>query len=566
MAAVSRHHFHRYRQIVTVLAKNGFGLLLEQAGVFRALRIRRREIETDETTGEARKPLTAGVRLRHVCETLGPTFVKIGQLLSTRPDLLPSEVIHELEKLQHAVHPIPVDDVEQVILEEFGKPADAVFATFDREPLASASISQVHGATLGSGLRVVVKVQRPGIEESIRIDLEILKDLASLLDNHTHYGETYDLSSMVLELEQALMNELDFIREGENADCFRKNFDDEPGIHFPKIRWVYSTRRVLTMERIDGVRISQTNRLDLLGVDRKALGMRVSETMVKQMLRDGFFHADPHPGNLLITDDGTLNFIDLGQIGRLNTSRKKILTDLFIGMANRNGAKVVEAIVALDTMQQRSALRRFEHDVNNLLEQYLDMPIHDIKVGDLLFKIFDLARKYHVRIPGEFALIAKMLVTLQGIIEKLDDSLDLLTIMKPMARKLLIEQFDPMAGIRKLSRSASALETLLTEAPEGILNFLRKLEDDDYTIYLDLKNRKHLHHQVNQIFNRLAFSVILLAVSIVLAGIIVGSSLTAGADAASFLMNQAILRFGLFLCVIIVIGLIISMFRGRKPR
>jgi len=566
MPAVSRHHFHRYRQIVTVLAKNGFGLLFEQAGVFRLLRLRRRDVEPPSRHDGPHPPLTAGVRLRHACETLGPTFVKIGQLLSTRPDLLPGDIIFELEKLQESVQPISYQDVEQVIEAEFGKPINQVFPVFDREPLASASISQVHAAVLDSGFAVAVKVQRPDIEESIRIDLEILKDLAGLLDRHTHYGETYDLTSMVAELDIALTHELDFIQEGENADRFRRNFADSPDVHFPVIRWVYTTRRVLTMERITGFRISQTDLLKEAGIDCKELGLILSETMVNQMLRDGFFHADPHPGNLLIQPEGTINIIDLGQVGRLNAARKQILTDLFIGMANRDGGKVVEAIIALDTMKQRSQLRQFEHDINNLLEQYLDMPIHDIKVGDLLFKIFELARKYHVRIPGDFALMAKMLVTLQGIVEKLDETLDLLTIMKPMAKKLMREQFNPRESIRKLSRSASAYEHLLTEAPEGILNFLRKLEDDDYTIYLDLKNRRHLHHQVNQIFNRLAFSIILLAVSIVLAGIIIGSSLIAEADAASFLMNQVVLRIGLLLCLVIIIGLIISMFRGRKPK
>ncbi len=565
MAAVSRHHFHRYRQIVTVMARNGFGLMLEQAGLFRLLRIRRHEIETDETHGTHEK-LTPGVRLRRVCETLGPTFVKIGQLLSTRPDLLPGDVLHELEKLQHAVHPISFDDVAGMVEAEFGKPVDEVFDHFEREPLASASISQVHAATLHSGQPVAVKVQRPGIEESIRIDLEILKDLASLLDKHTHYGETYDLSSMVLELEQALTHELDFIREGENADRFRKNFEDDARVHFPVVRWVYTTRRVLTMERIEGVRISQVDRLDETGVDRKELGLRLCEVLARQMLRDGFFHADPHPGNLLILPDGTLNFIDLGQVGTLSQGRRRILVDLFLGMASRDGAKVVEAIVALDTMQQRASLRRFERDVNNLLDQYLERPMNEIRVGDLLVRIFELARKYKVRIPGDFALIAKMLVTLQAIVEQLDESLELLTIMKPIARKLILEQHDARARIRKLSRGVSALETLMTEAPQGILNFLRKLEDDDYTIYLDLKNRKSLHHQFNQVFNRLAFSVILLAVSIVLAAIIIGSSLTAEADAASFLMNQVVLRLGLVLCIVIVAGVIISMFRGRKPR
>ena len=566
MAAKSRLHLHRYRQIVTMLAKNGFGLLFEQAGILSLLRLRKHEVEPSEHNAETHNLQNAGVRLRHVCEALGPTFIKIGQLLSTRADLLPPEIILELEKLQQEVSPISFHEVEQVIEQEFGKPVDEIFLSFDRGPLASASISQVHGAQLQSGQKVVVKVQRPDIAECIQVDLAILKDLADMLDRHTHYGETYDLTSMVAELDQAITNELDFIREGENADTFRKNFMDDDKVHFPVIRWVYTTRRVLTMELIEGMRINQIDSLDRAGVDRKELGLRLSETMINQMLRDGFFHADPHPGNLLVLPDGTLNFIDLGQVSRLTASKKKILTDLFIGMATQNGGKVLEAIIALDTMKQRSLLRRFEHDINALLEQFLDIPIHDIKIGDLLFRIFELARKYQVRIPGEFVLIAKMLVTLQGIIEKLDDTLDLLTIMKPMVKRLISEHFDPMDSVQQLARDAAAYRNLFSEAPKSILNFMRKLEDDDYTIYVDLKNRDQIHRQGNHIFNRLSFSIILMAVSIVLAAIIIGSSLTANVDAASFLINQLVLRFGLFVSILIIVGLIISMVRNRKPK
>ncbi len=569
MASVTRPHLHRYRQIVTVLATNGFGLLLQQAGIFRALRMRphaaARTGPTD-TAGKRRERLTAGVRLRRVCETLGPTFVKIGQLLSTRPDLLPSDVIFELEKLQQSVSPISWSEIETVLASSFGKPADAIFASIEHEPLASASISQVHAATLSSGEPVAVKIQRPGIEESIHIDLDILRDIAGLLDKHTHLGESYDFTSMVAELETALINELDFIREGENADRFRKNAEAEPGVHFPVIHWVYTTRCVLTMERIDGIGIAKAGRLAELGMDRRELGLRLCRTMINQMLRDGFFHADPHPGNLLITPDGTLNFIDLGQVGRLTPSRKRILTDMFVGMASNDGGKVVEAIVGLETMKQRSMLHRFRHDVDTLLEHYLELPIEEIKVGDLLFEIFELARRYHVRIPGEFALIAKALVTLQGIIDVLDPSLDLLTIMKPMARRLLRDSFDPSEYAHRLARTVSAYDRLLSEAPASALNFLRKLEDDDYTIYLDLKNRKALHHQVNQIFNRLSFAVILLAVSIVLAGIIVGSSIMANNDAASLLLNAFVLRAALVLSFLIFAGLIISMIRGRRMK
>ncbi len=568
MASVSRLHLNRYRQIVTVLAKNGFGLFLRQAGIFRALHLRPHEIYTEDgdDTEHKKAPLTAGVRLRRVCETLGPTFVKIGQLLSTRPDLLPAEVIFELEKLQQSVSPIPWQDIESVLYEAFGKPPTEVYASIDKKPLASASISQVHTARLISGQQVAVKVQRPGIEAQIKIDLDILKDIAGLLDRHTSLGEQYDFLSMVAELETALLNELDFISEGENADRFRKNFAADTSIHFPEIRWVYTTRCVLTMELINGISINQVEQLKAAECDCSELALRLSRTLAQQMLRDGFFHADPHPGNLLVMKDGKLAFIDLGQVGRLSASRRRILSDMLVGMANNDGGMVVEAIIALDTMKQRSMLHRFRNDINQLLERYLELPIEEIKVGELLLEIFELARKYHVRIPGELALVAKMLVTLEGIVEKLDNSLDLLTIMKPITKNLLRESFNPRDQYRRLLSTASAYETLIREAPGSALNFLRKLEDDDYTIYLDLKNRKALHHQLNQIFNRLAFAMVLLAVSIIIAGIIIGSSIMANTDASALLINSFVLRSSILISALIVAGLIVSMIRGRKMK
>lgn len=562
MVSLGKQHLSRYKQIVTVLARNGFGMLLEQSGILRKLHIPRRRAEA--ASGQARPVLTTGERLRRSCEELGPTFVKIGQLLSTRPDLLPSEITHELEKLQDAVPPFAFSEVRAVIETEFAQPLAEVFPSFQETPLASASISQVHEAILPTGQPVVVKVQRPGTREAVAIDLAILRDLASLLDKHTRLSQFYDLGQMVTELEKTLTNELDFAREGENADTFRRNLASDRKITVPAIKWIYSTGRILTMERISGIRISDTAALDAAGLDRSELGVRIATSLINQILRDGFFHADPHPGNIFVQTDGTIVFLDLGMVGVLNESRKRLLSEMFIGIATQDGRRVVKAIVDLGTMKQLTNLRQFEREIDQLLEHYLSLPLGDIKVGEMMLQIFQLAGHYKVKIPGEFTLIAKALATTQGVLDRLDNRLQLLPIVRPIAARLLARQNSWPQIKRKMIRNLADYRELASSLPPFLLNLVRKVDDDDFMIRFDLRNLDKLEEHLEHIFNRLSFSVVLLALAIVMAGIIIGSSLSAGTSEAVLAINLTILRFGLFLAAVIVIGMIISIFRSRR--
>lgn len=559
-----RRHLKRYRQIISVFTRNGFGLLLEQLGVFGYLRMRRGRSDKDREQAAENARLSIGERLRRSCEQLGPAFIKIGQILSTRPDIFSPEVAGELEKLQDAVNPFSLAEVRGVILEEFGEPLEKVFARFDEEPLAAASLSQVHRAVLQTGQTVVVKVQRPGIQDNIQTDLEILQDLVNFVDHHTRYGELYDFSGMMAELEQSLKNELDFSKEGENADRFRRNFAGQDRIAVPEIRWIYTTSRVLTMEYVEGMRITQREELKAAGIDCSELGIRLSQSIIRQIFQDGFFHADPHPGNLTICRDGTLFFLDLGMVGRLSASRKKILSRLFIGIASQDSHQVVKAVVSLDTMQQRVSLRRFEAEVDRLLEQYLSLPIHELHIGDLLAELFQTAYVYRVRIPGELTLIAKTLITLQGVLDKLDQDLNMLEIIQPMASKLFRQSFSLDDLGRDLLRGAQDYQELLRQTPAFLLNLQHKLEDDDFNIQFDLRNIDKVQKHFDRITNRLSFSVILLAVSIIIAGIIVGTSLGAGSSPAIEQLNVLILRIGLGIAGAVLLGLLVSMFRSKR--
>jgi ubiquinone biosynthesis protein len=560
-----RRHLKRYRQIISVLTRNGFGLLLEQLGVYGYLRIRRRQTqaERDQTAENAR--LSIGERLRRSCEQLGPTFVKIGQILSTRPDVFSPEVAGELEKLQDAVHPFPFEEVRQVIRESFNEEPEALFASFDAEPLAAASLSQVHQARLHSGQAVVVKVQRPGIQEQIAVDLEILQDLVRFIVNHTHYGDLYDFTGMVDELDQSLNRELDFRKEGENADRFRKNLAKSEKTAVPDIRWIYTTERVLTMEYIEGMRITDRDAMKAAGIDCSELGIRLTHFLIRQVLDDGFFHADPHPGNLMIRPDGTIVYLDLGMVGHLSRSRQKSLSRMFIGIASQDSHQVVTAIAEMGTMRQRVSLRRFEQEVDKLLAYYLSLPINELDVGDLLAHIFQLAYVYKVQIPGELTLMARMMITLQGVLDQLDPDLNLLMIMKPVASKLVWHSWSLEDLGHDLQRSAHDYAELLRQSPAFLLNLQHKIEDDDFNLQFGIKNMDKLQKQFDRITNRLSFSVVLLAVSIIIAGIIIGTSLGAVNNPAINQINILILRIGLGIAGVILIGLLISMFQSRRP-
>ncbi|MGI6325556.1 MAG: ABC1 kinase family protein [Saccharofermentanales bacterium] len=565
-----RLHWRRYRQIIGVLVSNGFGLLLEQLGIFGYLRLRHRKLDSGSIEAAANARLSVGERLRLSCEQLGPTFVKIGQILSTRPDIFSPEIAGELEKLQDSANPFPFADVRQVIESEFGQPMEEVFAWIDPEPIAAASLSQVHRAGLPTGQTVVVKVQRPGIKAGIETDLSILKDLVGFVVNRTSYGDLYDFAGMMAQLERTLMNELDFRKEGANADRFRRNFSARPsknqaqGVAVPVIRWIYTTDRVLTMDCVDGIRINRIDELEEAGIDRSELAIRLCQDIVFQVLEDGFFHADPHPGNLLVGKDGRLFFLDLGMVGELSEKKKRVLSNLFIGIANKNSRRVTEAIVDLDTLKKRVGLRKFEREIDHLLDTYLSIPISEIQLGPLIAEIFQLAYRHKIQIPGEMTLIAKVLITLQGITEKLDPEVNLLVIMRPLATRLVRRGFSLEELGYDLQRGIGDLKALLQQAPPVLLGFLHKLEEDDYSIQFDLKDIDKVQKHFDRISNRLSFSIVLLAVSLIVAGIIVGSSLAAGNEPSLLRLNTIVLRASLVVAAAIIVALIISIFRTKK--
>ncbi|HBY04211.1 MAG TPA: 2-octaprenylphenol hydroxylase [Desulfotomaculum sp.] len=552
----------RYKEIIAVFTKHGFGLLVKRLRLPYPLRSKNRisDVGTVPDTAGA----SAGRRLKMALEELGPTFVKLGQILSIRRDILPADIIEELKKLQDSVQPFPFSEVKTLIETEFNDALGNIFKEFDEAPVAAASISQVHRARLISEKQVAVKVQRPEIERLIDLDLNILKDMAYLLDHHTKYGEIYDFSGMVADFENTLKNELDFTKEGENADAFRLNLSRDEGVTVPKVKWIYTTNRVLTMEYFEGIKISDSAALDLAGINRRKIAERLAASICNQILRDGFFHADPHPGNIQVMPDGTIIFLDLGMVGCLNESRKRAISNFFIGVAFKDSRMVVNSIFAMEAATSRSNVKSFEKDIDALIEKYLTMPMNEMKIDKLLQEIFHIAFLNHVKTPREFALLSKTLTTLQGLLEKLAPDINSLVIAEPIAKKLRYQSLSVERMGSGIKKSLLDYWNLLSEFPAAMQSLLHKAADADFAVQFEMKEMDKLQRRLERIFNRISFSLILLAVSIIIAGVLISSGLSADRSSEMYFFNITVLKVGLASAAIVVLVLVISMIRSRN--
>ena len=557
-----RLNLKRYRKIIKVFTKHGFGLLVEKYGIFEYLKIRKKPVQTDIAPGQF--SLSAGIRLRMALEELGPTFVKLGQMLSTRPDMFPPDMIQELKKLQEATAPFSFQEAKKVIETEFGDKLENIFDSFDEIPVAAASVSQVHRGRLKSGVKTAVKVQRPQIREIIDLDLAILRDLASLIDHRTQFGEFYNTGEMVQVFETTIREELDFTREADHAETFKENFRNDAGITVPQVKWIYTTSRVLTMTYVDGMKINDLEELTRSGVDHKEVALNLASSLINQIFRDGFFHADPHPGNLRVLADGTIVFLDLGMVGRLDEARKHMISNFFIGVATKDSGKIVRSLLDMDIMSKRSHIKQLERDINQLIDKYLLMPVHEIRIQDLFHETFRISYAYKIRLPREFTVLAKTLGTLQGILEDLDPELNALVVARPIAQKLMVKSFSYDQFTMALKKSGRDYRDLLVALPSTITHFLGRIEDEDFIFRLELKDADQITKTINRGVNRVSFSIVLLSVCIIIAGIIIGSGLSTGASPELLRFNARILRVGLLIAAIILSGLMISVIRSNR--
>jgi ubiquinone biosynthesis protein len=504
-------HLPRYREVVTILARHGFGAFLPAGGgVRRFLPWSRTEPEVD---GSLNRP----EHLRMAAEELGTTFIKLGQILSTRVDLLPAPYIVALSQLRDNVAAAPIADIRRVFEADLGAPPEALFATFEEVPLASASIGQVHAATLPDGTPVVVKVQRPGVEAQVNTDLEILRDLVGLAARRTPYGEQYDLAGLVEEFGATLRAELDYRREASNAAIFRHNFQDDAHVYIPRVYTARSSRRVLTLERVEGVRPDDPLALADAGHDPHVVAILGARMILKETFEDGFFHADPHPGNFFVLPGPTIAVVDFGMVGRLDEAIRETLLWLFVAIAARDPDQIIDRLGELGVSGEgveRSTLRR---DLNRLLDRFYGLPFQQLDAIGILQDAMQIAQRHHLQLPTDLALLIKTIVMNEAIGRRLDPEFRITDVMEPEARRLVGTLYSPGNVGRRLRRTSLDLARLGQSMPRRVDRLLGQLESGNLEVSISVKDLDVTIASIGRMVNRVLVGVLMSATILALA-------------------------------------------------
>ncbi|MCD4676502.1 MAG: AarF/ABC1/UbiB kinase family protein [Desulfobacula sp.] len=509
-------HINRYREIVTVLFKHGFGDLITNSQIEKYLDFGKKLIHNRKV--KKTTSLSRWERIRMVLEELGPTFVKFGQIMSNRPDILPEPLLMELEKLQDSVPPMPNEEAIKMLEQELGKPISELFKNIDTNPIASASIAQVYQAELFSGEKVAVKVQRTGIQKIIETDLEIMFHLSLLMEKHIDEMEILNPVEMVKEFERSIHKEIDFNIEASHIERFARNFQTDLSIYIPEVYKDYSTKKILTMEFIDGIKVSNLNGLIRAGNDPQLIAGRGCDLVLKQIFEHGFFHADPHPGNILILKDNIICFLDFGMMGTLLPKYQDYLVNIILGVVNKDSKKITETLLRLTGTYNIENGDQLEYRISELVNQYAYIPLKEIKIGEFLNKLFRMLIDFKLRLPSDFYLLSKALITIEGVGTKLDPDFDMVSHIEPFAKNLLKKRMDPAKLAKDLYSSISEFRILLKDFPFEIREIIRQIKTGKLKVEFEHKGLEPMLIKHDQISNRIAFAI-------VLAALIIGSSL-----------------------------------------
>ncbi|MGI4895060.1 MAG: ABC1 kinase family protein, partial [Janthinobacterium lividum] len=429
----------------------------------------------------------------------------------TRPDLLSPAFQRELEKLQDSASPVAYDDVRSAIVEELGADPEELFVNFNRTPLASASIGQAHTAILQDGTEVVLKVRRPGVVDEVEGDLEILRTLAVQASRRWSVAADYDVVGLATDFADTLRNELDYLAEGHNAERFAKNFAGDPDIHVPKVYWDTTTSRIITLERLYGVKISDTAALEAAGIDRSALAARATRLLADMVFEHGFFHADPHPGNFLIEDSGRIGLLDYGMVGEVDERSREHLAMLLAAFDQRDPVRIAAAFATIGVTEHRVDRVRLSSDCANLLRTYEGLPLGRLKVGDVVRDVLEILRRHHLALPRNLALVVKMIVMTEGLGASLDPEFQLGRILGPYARRLVRRHLDPLALAKRLRQVGIDTASLGVELPGQLGRLLDVLDRDGIAVSLRTDELEPLVERVERIGNRLVVGLVVSA-------------------------------------------------------
>jgi len=484
---------HRLRQILSVLAKYGYGHMVKKLGLEES-KYFSYIVPKNATMG------TDAMRLRMALEELGPTFVKFGQLLSTRSDLIPPEYVEEFSKLQDEVAPFSMREVEEQIRLELGEEITSIFNSFDPVPIASASLSQVHRAVLTDGTMVAVKVQRPGIRPVVETDVDLLYLLARLATKSIPELGLYSPMKLVREFERAIIKELDFTTEAANGERFAKNFRSDADIHFPRVYSDFSGKKVLTMEFIEGVKITEAREIGLDPTEVACIGLRAVMNMV---FRDGFFHSDPHPANVFVSEGPVLHFLDLGQVGRVSDEVKDKMLLLMLAISREDFDEVVKILSKIGIKEDEVDMNEFRQDVLDICDRHFGKQLKYIELRGYIMDLLEGAFRYKIRIPYQYTLMSKALITMEGVGKALDPDINIFEEAQPYLAEIFKERYSPMRLSKELTKGIISLSSAVGEAPHRLRAILESIEEGRFKLKIEDLGARVTARTWERIANRL---------------------------------------------------------------
>ena len=540
-----------------MLFKYGFGHIVEQLNIDYYIQLGKRVVTFGSTSKELHR-LPLGARFRLALEELGPTFIKLGQLLSTRPDLVPVEIIDELKKLQDHLPAVSSDEIRTQIHAELGYPVEDLFLDFKLSPLATASMAQVHRATLKDGTEVVCKIRRPGVKSVIATDVDIMMGLAYLANKHLPGADMYDPIGLVKEFRRSIQRELDFCREGRTIDRFRKNFEDDESVYIPTVYWDYTDHTVLTMEYVAGVKISNFEELQLAGHDLKLIAQRGADCFLKQVFQYGLFHADPHPGNLYILENDVICIFDFGMVGRLDDELKLHLTELLLAVLRRHPDHIITQLLYSGDLNDESDRKKLRHDLAEFIDEYYDTLLQDIKVGKLLFDFIQILSHYQIKFPSNLMLLSRSLIAMEGLGRQLDPHFNMVERLQPFAEEIIKERYTTSNFAKDVAGTLREYHALGKSLPKDIKSFINRINRNQFKIDLEHRGLERLVTTLEKSSNRISFSM-------VIAALIVGSSVVMQVDKGPTIMGFPIIGlFGYSVAGFLGFGLAIAILRSGR--
>ena len=547
----------RFNQILRILTKHGFGFAIQQLHLERhvigrgviKIRMLKRFTEPQESRS---------VRLRKVLEELGPTFIKLGQILSVRPDLVPIDLCDELSKLQDQVPPFDYGDIKKQIKESLGSYPEELFSAFNSTPIAAASLGQAHQARLKTGEDVVVKVQRPDIRRTIETDIDILYTLAQLAGRYMADIKVFDPNSIVNEFSKVITKEIDFTHEAHNIDKFCKNFKDSVTVRIPKVFWEYTRSKVITTEEIKGIRLNDYLNQPHSSEEKRTVALNGANAILQQIFVDGFFHADPHPGNIFILPDNVVAFVDFGIVGRLDEDSRDAIVSLLIAVSMKNARGIIKALESLGAFTEEVPIRSFKHDINDFMERYYDIPLKQIEISTVLQQAIDSMLRYKLKIPHQFHVLFKAITTIDGVARQLDPEFNTISHTRPFVEKLVRERHDPSRMLKDAALYSSELLDIIKIIPRDAYEILKKIKTGRLKIEFEHQGLSKFISEMDKSSNRVSFSLVISA-------LIIGSSLIIMANKGPLVYGFPVLGvLGFIFAGILGLGLAIAILRSGR--